>query len=206
MYSKTLIFAITSSVTLLMALMFQWNIIDEFTLFIGLPLLGLAWLIVVFGATWSIIYAYRHRRDGPPAFSPILVYSCVIAIALFTPFTRLWLDANFHIYKAAREQIIAKVRSRDFKSGDFKEKVYYDYSVISLPEGYGVSMGGNEMIIQGERTNPFIFFFTYRGILDNYSGFLWVPKGANPQQFWDAKEAGTEIESFGDNWYFIGHH
>jgi hypothetical protein len=198
--SKTLGFAIASSAMLLLALMFQWNIIDVLTLFIGLPLLGLVWLVVVFGVIWSVIYAYRHRREGLPAYRPTFVYGGAIVIALFVPFTQLWLYANFHINKAAREQVIAKVRS-----GDFKPNVSHNASLIALPNGYGVSKGGDEIIVQGDRNNPFVFFFTFRGILDNYSGFLWVPDGETPQEFQDAGEAGTEIEPFGGNWYFIGH-
>jgi thiol:disulfide interchange protein len=135
---KTLGFAIASSMILLLALMFQWNIIDVLTPFLGGPLLGLLWLVIVFGAFWSIIYAYRNRRDGLRVLSPILVYSCAIVIALFTPFTQLWLHANFHINKVAREQVVAKIRS-----GDFKPNVSHNTHLISLPKDYSVSKGGN---------------------------------------------------------------
>ena len=198
--NTTLGVAIASSVTLLVALSFQWDIIELFTPFLGGPLLGLMWLVVVFGAVWSIIYAYRYRREGLAACSPALVYGCTIVIALVVPFTQIWLYANFHLNKAVREQVVAKVRS-----GEFSPNVSHNGNLIELPEGYGVSKGGDQIIIQGPRDNPFVFFYTFRGILDNYSGFLWVPDGGSPQQFQDAGEDGTEIEPLGGNWYFIGH-
>ena len=55
-------------------------------------------------------------------------------------------------------------------------------------------------------TKKYVFFYTFRGILDNYSGFLWVPEGGKPELFQDAGESGTEVLFYGGNWYFIGHH
>lgn len=90
------------------------------------------------------------------------------------------------------------------RAGELLPNVSHNAKIISLPE-YGVS-NGNAIVIEGERDNPYVFFFTYRGILDNYSGFLWVPEGGDPSQFGDASDKGTEITHYGGQWYFIGHH
>lgn len=180
--------------------MFQWNIIDALTLFLGVPLLGLAWLLVMISAVLASAHAYRHRSKGVYAFAPLMVSTGTLFVAFFVPFTQLWLYANFHLNKAAREQVIEKV-----KSSTFAPNVAYNDKLIALPKDSGVSMGGDEIIVEGSSNNPYVFFFTFRGILDNYSGFLWVPDGGRPEQFSDAGEPTTEIESFGGNWYFIGH-
>jgi hypothetical protein len=198
--SKTLYFSIASSLSLLMSLAFQWNIIDALTPFLGGPLLGLAWLLVMISVVVASAHAYRHRIKGAYAFAPLIVSTGTLLVAFFVPFTQLWLYANFNLNKAAREQVVAKV-----KSGNIVPNVAHNAKLIALPKDSGVSMGGDEIIVEGPSVNPYVFFFAFRGILDNYSGFLWVPDGGRPEQFGDAGEPGTEIESLGGNWYFIGH-
>ncbi len=189
-----------SALLLLMSLVFQWNIIDALTPFLGGPLLGLAWLLVMISAVFASAYAYRHRSKGAYAFAPLMVSTGTLLVAFFVPFTQLWLYGNFNLNKSARQQVVENV-----KSGTFKPNVAHNAKLIALPKGSGVSMGGDVIIVEGPSSNPYVFFFTFRGILDNYSGFLWVPDGGRPEDFGDADEPGTEIESFGGNWYFIGH-
>ncbi len=51
-----------------------------------------------------------------------------------------------------------------------------------------------------------MFFFTFRGVLDNYSGFLFVPDGGDPKEFYDLGEPGsTQLVKYGKNWYWAGH-
>ncbi|WP_211314846.1 hypothetical protein [Thioalbus denitrificans] len=192
-------FSIISALLLLLSLVFQWDIIDALTPFLGGPLLGLVWLLVVISAVLGSAHAYRHRSKGASAFAPLMVSIGTLLVAFFVPFTQLWLYANFNLNKVAREQVVEKV-----KSGTFAPNVAHNDKLIALPTDSGVSMGGDEILVEGPSSNPYVFFFTFRGILDNYSGFLWVPDGGRPEQFGDAGEPGTEIESFGGNWYFIG--
>ena len=189
-----------SALLLLMSLVFQWNIIDALTPFLGGPLLGLAWLLVMISSVFASAYAYRPRSKGAYAFAPLMVSTGTLLVAFFVPFTQLWLYGNFNLNKSARQQVVENV-----KSGTFKPNVAHNAKLIALPKGSGVSMGGDVIIVEGPSSNPYVFFFTFRGILDNYSGFLWVPDGGRPEDFGDADEPGTEIESFGGNWYFIGH-
>ncbi|MDR0634155.1 MAG: hypothetical protein LBF91_04175 [Azoarcus sp.] len=198
--SMALCFSFISALVLLIALVFQWNVIDALTPFLGVPLLGLAWFPVMLSAVLAVAHAYRNRSKGAYAFAPLIVTICTLLVAFFVPFTRLWLYANFHLNLSAREQVVAKV-----KSGTFRPNVAHSAKLIALPKNSGLSMGGDEIIVEGSSSNPYVFFFTFRGILDNYSGFLWVPDGGKPEQFRDAGELGTEIEPFGGNWYFIGH-
>ena len=196
--SKTLYFSVISAIFLLMSLAFQWNIVDAFTPFIGMPLLGLAWLLVMIAAGLAFDHAYRHRNKS--AYAPLIVSIGTLLVASFFPFTQLWLNANFHLNKSARERVVAQI-----KSGAITPNVAHNANLIALPKDSGVSMGGDEIIVEGPSNNPYVFFFTFRGILDNYSGFLWVPDGGRPDHFGYADEPYTEIESFGGNWYFIGH-
>lgn len=139
-------------------------------------------------------------NKGAYAFAPLIVSARTLLVAFYVPFTQLWLQANFNLNRAAREHVVEKVRS-----GTFVPNVAHNDNLSALPKGSGVSMGGDEILVEGPSSNPYVFFFTFRGILDNYSGFLWVPDGGRPERFGDAGEPGTEIEPLDGNWYFIGY-
>jgi hypothetical protein len=189
-----------AAIPLLLVEMFQWDIIDWITPFLMGPLFGLLWLIVAIAVVASWVSAYRHRREGWGALAPCAVLLVAILAALFVPFTDIWLSVNFHLKKAGRERVIAQVAS-----GELVPNVSYNSKLIALPRGSGVSKGGDEIVVEGPVKSAYVFFYTYRGILDNYSGFLWVPNGRKPEEFSDAGEKGTQIERFGGNWYFVGH-
>jgi hypothetical protein len=67
-------------------------------------------------------------------------------------------------------------------------------------------MGGNEVVVERHGGETYILFFTYRGILDNYSGFLYVTNGGSPSLFSDlSEEQFTQIVPQEQDWYFISH-
>lgn len=177
---------------------FQWNIIEAITPFLALPLFASVWLLVIISTLLSIVHAIRFRRDGHSAMAPLAICIGAIVAAVFVPFTAIWLQVNFYLKQTAREEIVAQVRN-----GELLPNVPHSSKVISVP-GRGVS-NGDRILVEGERSNPYVFFFTYTGILDNYSGFLWVPNGRDPAGFSDARDPGTEIKHFGGNWFFVGH-
>lgn len=199
MTSRTLPFLVPA-IALLLLEMFQWDVIDWVMPFVMAPLFGILWLIVAIAVLASLVSAHRHRREGWSALTSFAGLLIAVLAALFVPFTDIWLSANFHLKKASREKVVAEVAS-----GALVPNVSYNAKLIALPRGADVSKGGDMIVVEGPPKEAYVFFFTYRGILDNYSGFLWVPNGRKPEQFSDAGEEGTQIESFGGNWYFVGH-
>ncbi|MBS1705368.1 MAG: hypothetical protein JST40_05805 [Armatimonadetes bacterium] len=195
-----LIFSIISGVTLLGCLTFQWDIVDAVTPFLALPVIGLAYLIAIIGALVAGIHAVRMSGKGGSAFAPLSVSMGTFLLVLIIPFTYLWISANFHMKKGFREQVVSAVQS-----GIIKPNVSHNSSLIALPSGAHLSSGGDEIVVEGASGKQFVFFFTYRGILDNYSGFLWVPEGKRPEGFADFSDPGTEIVPYGGHWYFVGH-
>ena len=67
-------------------------------------------------------------------------------------------------------------------------------------------MGGNEVVVEEHDDKTYVLFFTFRGVLDNYSGFLYVPDGGSPSLFSDLDEQQfTQIVPLEENWYFVSH-
>ena len=200
LFNRKTILAISPAVVLLLVELFQWDIIDWVTPFLLSPLRFSLWLLVGVAVIRSLVAAYRSRREGPSVLLvPIFLVAAVLA-AWFTPFTDLWLRANFELKKTARERVVIQV-----VRGELVANVSHNSSLIALSGGAGVSKGGDEILVQGPPREAYVFFYTYRGILGSYSGFLWVPTGGKPELFSDVGETGTQIESFGGNWYFVGH-
>jgi hypothetical protein len=193
--------AIGISVSVILFAVFQWTLIDLITPFLVLPLRVALGLIFFSITIWSVVYWIRKRRQRFAAL-PTLVCVATIAIVALVTFTRLWINFNYWVNKADREKIVQLV-----SNGTLRPNVSYNRSLISLPTGSPhVSMGGNEIVVEEHLGKTYIFFFTYRGILDNYSGFLYVSPGGEPTRYSDLSEKeSTQIEKFDESWYFAAH-
>jgi hypothetical protein len=188
------------AVIVLMAAL-QWTIIDVVTPFLFYSLQAMAWLLLLVGFIWAIVVRVRTTVSGSVANYPLLICSVAIVIALFVPWTRLWLVTNERLYRTDRERIVRQV-----EEGSLRPNVSYNRSLIALGSGApAVSEGGNEILVEEHNGHSYVFFFTYRGILSHYSGFLFVPTGADPRLFADAADGSTILEQRNANWFFLAH-
>ena len=81
------------------------------------------------------------------------------------------LDLDFKMHKTDREEVVSMV-----KGGKLKYNVPDSPSLIQLPKPYDhLSKGGGEVIAVKTGDSFTILFFTYRGMLDNFSGFVYTP-------------------------------
>lgn len=188
--------------SLVLAIAFQWNIVDVLTPFFILPFLGALWLALAACAIWAVVYAVRHRRLGWQARRPLLVCITAVLVVAFVPFTDLWLRANFHLLRERREEVVRQVQA-----GVLRPNVEGSASLIALGNAAPtLSMGGNEIAVEEHGGWQFVFFFTCRGLVDNYGGFLFVPEGGDPRSFRDLSEANsTQLIPFGGAWYYAAH-
>ena len=191
------------SVLTIIIVAFEWSIIDLITPFLMMPLLAVTFLVFFVGLAFSLSCLFKFKEIKWLALVPLLVQLAAIFILVFVPFTKIWVNADFHFYKSQRQDVVERV-----VSGDLVANVSYNSSLIALGYEYSkISMGGNEIIVQERDNMTYILFFTFRGILDNYSGFLYVPDGGDPRNFRDLHEDDvTQIIKYGENWYYISHH
>jgi hypothetical protein len=195
--------SIVASMALLLLYAFQWSIIDLITPFLFLPLEGLVWLIFLGMSIWSMVYWIRNRRLRR-SWLPLLICCASFCLVMTVPFTNLWLRFDFSFRRNARERIV-----QDVSQGRLRPVPGYGQStkLISLPVGtQQVSMGGNEILEQEQDGKTYVFFFTNRGILSSYAGFLYVPTGGGPSAFSDLNEQSrTHIEKYSEHWFFASH-
>ena len=167
------------------------------------PVQGVVWLIFVVVAAWSLLHFTRHvkiRRSWIPA----IICAITLSVVTLVPFTNLWLRINFASNKAERERVVHEVSestltpNRVFPNG---------VGMISLPnQTPNISAGGNEIETAKHDGKTYVFFYTYRGILNNYAGFLYVPTGGDPSALSDVDEDPRAMsERYDDHWFFVSH-
>jgi hypothetical protein len=168
-----------------------------------MPLAGIVWLFYFIAAIVSLSCILKIKKIGFASLAPAAVQAIAFLIVFFVPFTNLWLKADFAFYKSEREEVVKKVYS-----GELKPNVLHNSSLISLGNNYPlISMGGNEIVVEEHEEIKYVFFYTFRGILDNYSGFIYVPDGGNPTSYSDLnKFESTQIVRLEGNWFYASHH
>ncbi|MBE7122751.1 hypothetical protein FT638_23080, partial [Bacillus cereus] len=77
---------------------------------------------------------------------------------------------------------------------------------IHLPKQFAsTSKNGGDVIIQQNKNGISVFFFTYRGILDNFSGFIYTPNDTRPNKY-DFNNEYKDITKIEKNWYYVTSH
>ena len=195
--SGTLLLSALTSLCLLFAHAFLWTIVEWVTPLMITPVMLGAWFIFGVGLFAALLTAFLCRKQGRAAFRPLLLSVGAGALALFVPWTNVALELDFRLHRSDRERIVHALERGALP-------VDSSSSVLKLPAGEPeLSAGGNQVLWQDHDGKKFVFFFTYRGVLDNYSGFLHVPAGADPAQFSDLGEAdSTQFVRYSEQWYF----
>ncbi|WP_238579198.1 hypothetical protein [Neobacillus niacini] len=191
-HNRLFFLSLASSILVILIAFFQWNLIEIITEFLMLPI----WL-VVFGffivITVKTILNLFKNKD----WKPFTIQLLTTILWLFFPFTQVMLNLDFKMNKSEREEVVEMV-----EQGTLKPNVSYDSLLIHLPKKYDqLSKGGGEIVI--EKNGNLILFFTYRGILDNFSGFVYSPNDKKPSQS-DFDGDFKQIEKLDENWYFVG--
>lgn len=188
--------------TLFLLLAFQWAIIDHITPFLYFPLLVLAGSLFLGSALFAVFTWFRHRGHGLVAGRSFGLHVLTLVAVIFIPFTdiALWLD--FHTKQADREAVV-----RAIESGELRPNVAHNPSLIALGDGQRLSAGGNEVVVERSEGKTYVLFFTFRGLLNNYAGFLHVPKGGDPGRFHSidvaSSDRNAQLMRLADRWYFV---
>jgi hypothetical protein len=72
--------------------------------------------------------------------------------------------------------------------------------LLALPEDLAsASLGGGEALVEWQGSEPNVFFYVRRGVLDSFSGFAYMPGGFSRDAF---KGDWKEIIQWAPNWYY----
>jgi hypothetical protein len=195
-----LLACVTISLIALWIAAFEMPLADLPSGFVLFPVLPLAALSFLGCCLWSLFLLVRVRQHGVKFASPLIVCALTLAALAYAPFTEIWLQTNFRLYRADRERIVVRV-----EAGELIPNVAHSRHLIALGENAPhVSVGGNDVVVDQTAEGVYALFLTSRGFRHYFSGFLHVPPGGDPAKFFefDDKPPKQRIQ-YGKDWYFV---
>ena len=191
--------AIVSTGTLLLAT-FELSMAEWPSAFVLLGILPLTALVFFGCFVWTATLLLRIRKGGAKFAVPFLICAATLALLVYAPLQNVALQRNFYWHRADRERIVARV-----EAGELKPNVDTNKSMIALGDkAPSVSAGGNDIIVDRAEGGTYVLFLTSRGLKHYFTGFLRVPPGSDPKDFFefDDKPPGLLVQ-YDKDWYFV---
>ena len=191
--------AIISTGTLLLAT-FELSMADFPSGFVLLGILPLTALLFFGCCVWTATLLLRIRRGGVKFALPFLICAATLALLVYAPLQQVALQRNFYWHRADRERIVARV-----EAGELKPNVSYDKSLIALGDREpNVSAGGNDIVVDQASGGSYVLFLTSRGLKHYFTGFLRVPPGSDPKDFFEFDDKPpSQLVRYDKDWYFV---
>jgi hypothetical protein len=179
---------------------FELSMADWPSAFVLLGLVPLTALSFIGGGLWSLTLLLRIRNHGVKFAAPFLIYALTLVLLEYAPLERIALQRNFDWHRADRERIVARV-----ESGELKPNVDYNKNLIALGDGEAtVSSGGNDIVVDPVDKGSYVLFLTSRGLKHRFSGFLHVPPGNDPKDFFEFDDKPpSRLVRYDQDWYFV---
>jgi len=91
------------------------------------------------------------------------------------------------------------------EAGLLKPNVAYNKSLIALgPSEPNVSVRGDIVVDQAKEGGTYVLFLTSRGLKHYFTGFLHVPPGGDPKNFFEFEDKPpSQLVHYDKNWYFV---
>ncbi|WP_176583662.1 hypothetical protein [Priestia megaterium] len=192
-HSRLLLLSLISSLFVILVSLFQWDLVDIITEFLMLPIWLFVYAFFIIMTIWTLIHLFKKRK-----WQPFVIQLITISLWFFFPFNQVNLDLNFKIHQDKREEVATKI-----ENGVIKPNVSDSPSLIQLPKKYTqLSKGGGDIVVETKGKAKSILFFTYRGMLDNFSGFVYNPNDNKPSKS-DFNGDFKQIKKVHKNWYYV---
>ena len=185
--------------TLLLAT-FELSMADWPSGFVLLGILPLTALMFFGCCVWTATLLLRIRTGGAKFAIPFLICAATLALLVYAPLQKVALQRNFYWHRADRERIVARV-----EAGELKPNVSYNTSMIALGNKEpNVSAGGNDIVVDPADQGTYVLFLTSRGLKHYFTGFLRVPPGADPKDFFEFDDKPpSQLVRYDKDWYFV---
>jgi hypothetical protein len=165
-----------------------------------LVLVPLTALTFIACSLWSMTLLLRVREGGVKFAAPFLVYTLTLTALVCAPLQEIALQQNFAWHRLSRERIVARV-----EAGELKPNVDHHENLIALGDREpNVSAGGNDIVVDRTENGSYVLFLTSRGLKHYFTGFLHVPAGADPNDFFEFDDKPpSRLVRYDKDWYFV---
>jgi hypothetical protein len=200
MKQKIWLGGIFCSIALLVQL-FQWALFDWLTPFMMVPIDALMWICLIGFSVWALVELVRLRKSlgWKRAGMPLAVYLVTILLLIFVPFTAIYLHFDYKWHFKERQAVATRFVEMSKQEQPFRNQV------VPLPDAEKhLSNGGGDVIVDSDSRNKvaIVFFFTFRGILDNFAGFMYRSDSSYPKKD-DLGGNLSDIEPMGAHWFWV---
>ena len=198
LYRAILVASVGCTLLLLLTSATFWSLVGFITIFLAPFVLQAVWIALGGVALCALGLAlFRHGRPLR-IWAPLAICAIGGALGHWVPFTDIWLSANYHLHRRARHRVASA-----FEAGQLPLPTAHDSTmVVHLPWAASASNGGGDVLISRGERGLSVLFFTYRGILSHYSGYLYrtdtLP--TPPEVFGDRVCEAEPVES---HWSFV---
>lgn len=186
-------FSLTGSLIVILIQILRWEIADILTWlepFIEV-VLYLFFLIVFM---WSLVYWIRNKKENPRASISLFINLFALLIVIIIPFNTIVLGLGFQLNYQKRATVVKMI-----EEGKLEEDTSGD---ILLPKEYrGLSKGGGRIYVEKYGETTAILFLTYRGLMENFSGYIYRSDNKQPDQN-DFGGNFVKIIKLKDNWFW----
>ncbi|WP_138416636.1 hypothetical protein [Aquibacillus sediminis] len=184
--------AIFASVLLLVFKFFEWQLVGLFTVFF-LPVIWLVFYGFFIVAGVLSIVQWVRKKD----WKPVTVIAVTTLLVFLIPFHQLAIQTDFYWNKQKRLEVIEQIDNQTLEPN-----VSHNDTLIELPTKYRSLSSGGDVVLEKQSDRLSVLFFTSRGVLDNFSGFVYSENGEEP----DRRDFGgdfKEIVPMGEKWFFV---
>ena len=190
--------SIMSSLLLILLYFLQWTLVEYITPFLIPLVFSLFWGLFTLSFLYSIIEFFRNtNRTRRKAKVSLIVMLLTLIFVVTVPFTKIIIRVDFWMNYLKRHEVVNWLQSTQIQN-----KATFETQFLELPiELSRVSRSG-EIIFSIDNGDLKVFFFTYRGILDNYSGFVYDSSASNKLQEFLGDNVREEIK-MADNWFWV---
>lgn len=177
-----------------------WPIFNAFLFLMFIPIYGALLLLLISAIASVIKLASGIKKEGLSGAIPFGInLLTAMIIVWYTPLSDLWMTANYPLYKTGRAEVVKQIEEDKLKSEGENR------ALIQLPDYFPIlSSGGNDVLFEPKGKEFYVLFFTFRGILASYAGYLYVPDGGDPAEFAEMKgDYFFIIDPVAPNWFWV---
>ena len=172
----------------------QWVLVAFLTPFLMVPVMLVLWAGFAALTLATIVYLVAQaKKNLMRAVLPLLINGFTFLILWRVPFTTIWLDLEFRLNYQAYNEIVMMVEDGRIQPSDI--------GLARLPSGYRHISRGGDIIVERSDGVTSVFFFTFRGVLDNFSGYMYRSNDTPPPQDFMAGD-WFQIERKQAHWFF----
>ncbi|HWX93745.1 MAG TPA: hypothetical protein VNY29_14025 [Terriglobales bacterium] len=199
--STALLVALCALGVVLFVSVFRWTLVEYLTPFLEPLFEMVVGVFFIVALIWSLVHLIKAWKSGlVVSMLPSLVCLGTAAIAVFVPFTALTTDLDFRFHYAARTAVV-----NDVLAGTYENRTEGGGGrgdLIALPAHLSyLSSGGGEIVRFHHQDRTLILFFSFRGVLDSFSGFVYSSDDIPPTSG-DFGGQFAEVSRLRKNWFW----